>query len=518
MKPTALFPPLLALTLSFVAARWIACEALSLTSPSQLLASAVPAQTASPKPEVALEIVPFDPKALRAILTNPDSYAQLRDLTAFTDHLRPEDFPGAIEVVQKMLRNERGTAISLLAGRWIQVDPKNALKMANEPGHSDLSNTIIQAFYADWVARDPAEALASARKLKQGSDRNAALNEIADYLAINDPAQAMALFRSIRSSAYSDRFQNVFSHWVDLDLDGATDAVLHGSNFASERGRGEAIEGIVNRLVARDPNSAGAWLEGLPAGSVRERALEQVIKRWGEADPGGAMAWLEKLPDSPGKKTALRKLSDGWAKADPPGAMAYAQTLSQGMDQDNVVNQSLDVWTRANAPAAWEWVKNLPPSPFREKSLGTVIANWATIDPAAASRYLSSLSDGDSHINQSETWNHPSPKTEAYEKVAREWGRADPTAAMAWLTQMPSGAMRDVAIVGFSGTVISTNPAQALQMAGTISNAQNRQGQINSLYGMWLAKDPAAATAAIKASSRPEESKQQLLHPMTLRL
>ncbi len=518
MKPTALFPPLFALTLAFVAVRWIACEALSLDSPSQRLASAVTAPFVLPMPEAALEVTPFDPKALRAIVRDPDSYTQLRDLTAFTDHLRSEDFPGAIEVVQKLLRSERDTALSILIGRWVQVDPKSALKAANEPGHSHLTNTIIQAFYADWVARDPAEALASAQKLKEGANRNAALNEIADYFAIHDPAQALALFRSNRSSAYSDRFQNVFAHWVDLDLNGATDAVLHGSNFASERGRGEAIEGIVNRLVARDPASAGVWLEGLPVGSVRERALEQVIKRWGEADPSGAMAWLEKLLDSPGKKTALHKLTEDWAKTDPPGAMAYAQTLSKGADQDNVVNQSLNVWAHANAPAAWEWVKSLPPSPFREQSLGTVISNWAVIDPAAASRYLTSLSDGETHANQSETWNRRSPKAEAYEKVAREWGRADPTAAAAWLTQMPVGTMRDVAITGFSGTVISTNPAQALQMAGTISNAQNRQNQINSLYRTWLSQNPAAATAAIKASSLLEETKQQLLHPMSLRL
>ncbi len=523
MKPLALLSATAVLALGFTLGRYLLPPLLGTGSGNVTLETIDPNLPASRPPRDAGEIVgvtPLDPQALLSVLKQPDSYDRWKGLTLMATQLRREDFAEAIRLIEKQGGTAEEGSRKILIGRWIQVDPESALRMAHQPGNLTVSSTIFETFYGSWAARDPAKALAQAQALPESMERHDALEGIADEVAANDPALAASIYRGIHSTYYIDANHRVYSRWADLDLAGATEALLQPQNFAREARREEAVNGVVDHLMEGDPHAVVAWMEGLPEGPVRQEAFRRLADRWGQIDPPSTLAWLEKTPDSMERLSVIANLTRQWADQDPRGAIAYATTLPDESAQKGLLlTQSLNVWASADASSAWDWAQAQPDSVRREGNLRQIISTWAEADPAAAASHLSALSrkqpNGTTRLSEvifdpdQGGIGFPNP----YAQVASKWAQVDQAPAAAWIGRLPAGKDRDRAAEAFSNATLATNPQQALQMATIIGDPAARQDITARLFRQWMKLNRSAALPSLMASSLPESVKQQILSP-----
>lgn len=66
-------------------------------------------------------------------------------------------------------------------------------------------------------------------------------------------------------------------------------------------------------------------------------------------------------------------------------------------------------------------------------------------------------------------------------------------------------------IGNFSYSLMQSDPKLAVQWAGSISDANQRKGQMQSLASSWLRRDPDNARTWIAQSDLPADVKQRLL-------
>ena len=108
---------------------------------------------------------------------------------------------------------------------------------------------------------DPSSALTQARQMPAGPKRDQAIADVAGKMVETDPAQALKLIQSLPNGTGT---YEVFTSWAEKDPAQATQALLQ---LPVQR-RNQAANAIASILVEKDPQSAVAWLNQLPAGQA----------------------------------------------------------------------------------------------------------------------------------------------------------------------------------------------------------------------------------------------------------
>ncbi len=137
-------------------------------------------------------------------------------------------------------RNELLTVICL---RWADFDPPAALALALDLKLDPLSGALLPNLAQQWAARDFSAALVWAEGLPEGELRDQVYSRLTYERARKDPVGAARLLAGIRP--------------VGTEREEATLTVVHA-------------------WAMRDPAGAHAWVESLPAGSLRERARAEL--------------------------------------------------------------------------------------------------------------------------------------------------------------------------------------------------------------------------------------------------
>jgi hypothetical protein len=458
---------------------------------------------------------------ISSILHETNAYHRYKDLTSYADSLRPEDLPGAIQKFQAKRGNDKEDTVDILIGKWVKDDPDSALAAARMKENHQIGDEIFQTIYGGWMAHDPQGTMALIQQLPDNKERDDALIAGVFQTAGKDPFLALKLSREITSSNFQTAGNHfIFSRWADQDLDQATQALFQSSNFANQTRRQEAVEGIADHLLEKDPQTAVAWLAQIPPGTVYNLALTRVAGQWAQSDPQAALTWMQNLPASSTKNDAINQAIGQWTDHDPQGAIAYAATLPDGQQKDDLINKGVAVWAQADAPSAWDWAQGLPSSEAKEHDMAAVVSNWAKVDPASAAQHLASLPDpniGKTPMELLEasmmmnSWRNAFPalsdKEQAYADVATNWATTDPVQGANWLAQLPEGSSRDAAVKSFSDQVADSDPSQAVQLSESIGDASIRQAELTRLLQQWMQKDPAAAANAAQESPLPADVK-----------
>jgi hypothetical protein len=129
----------------------------------------------------------------------------------------------------------------------------------------------------------------------------------------------------------------------------------------------------------------------------------------------------------------------------------------------------------------------------RERVRSRLLARWSILDPEGAISYAmarENLAD----------------RTAAVEAALSGWLEKDPAAAEAWITALPTGAVKIEAMTALVRALAVSNPKHALELAQNPQNLSfkmaliSRDGGtplIHTLLDKWLDDDPAAAAAAV---------------------
>lgn len=242
--------------------------------------------------------------------------------------------------------------------------------------------------------------------------------------------------------------------------------------------------------------SLWSQLRGLPEGKPRAILAEAVARElgWEIASDAALAAELTTLTDSPAERKLLEAVTLR-ARADSSGeaGLAMLRDPSQPVTADHVYSTA----QMRPAEVAEALMRRTDATP---EQFSQLISGWEEVDPAAAARWVQALP--------------PSPNARsAAGEMAYYWASEDAAAASEWVAALPASAERDAAVGGLIRGWMGDleYAAESLAWAASIQQKNLRQQMVSQTVESWMARDPAAAAAALRASSLTPDEKTNLL-------
>ena len=454
-----------------------------------------------------------------------------------------------------------GTCTAAVAQVWATKDPEAALKWAKSLKSGESAGAAIQIYRvyarqdpeAAWerlksepgflrgeliggvmqivADEDPRKAVTMLNGLESPSEKRIAAKQLLEQFKITNTRLAFEIVAglgdpAIRKEQLGD--QMFYAAWNDPELYKEQVAKL------SEREKIETGKAVVLGLVNADPAAAEKYFLGLPetqrSGETLEKmmrhyyyhdagkaldfaisltnpqeqtaAVNGLFKTWSQSDPEAAAAGWKLLSDGQGRLEALDGIASSWAEADPIAAKAWADGLS-GTERSRALAAVLPTLARDNPAAAGSQLSALLASPpdGMEKNLaasaGRLAGQWADNDPAAASKWASTLPLGQA-------------RDEGLKAVSQSWSQYDAVAAAQWLGTLEAGSSRDAAIEPLVDRVRETDPTTAFSWAASISDENDRLNQLRRSLKSWRGSDLHAARAAFDAAQLSDKERESL--------
>ena len=262
-------------------------------------------------------------------------------------------------------------------------------------------------------------------------------------------------------------------------------------------------------------------------GPMGNGAASIIAGEWARQNPEDAMAWAKSLNGSE-KGNALSSIVSQVAQVDPTKAIAMAATL-EGDDKSRAERQISEALGRKDWIAAEKFIAGLP-ADQQEEARSRAFDGLASENPKEAMKQLASFADDEqrnratakvaeemSRENPQDAFNlvvssSAEAQSDAMRNVMMNYARQDSAGALAALEKIPQGDVRDTAIGTYVFASKSTDYAQSFALAETITDEGGRQRAIGVSAAKWMTTDPAAAKAAVQASSAlSDEVKQRVM-------
>jgi hypothetical protein len=203
-------------------------------------------------------------------------------------------------------------------------------------------------------------------------------------------------------------------------------------------------ERLIRRWAAQDPEAAIAWARSLPETETSPPLLSAGVLGWADNDLDAAVAWAQQLPPSRQRDQVWGLLGYELARTSPVEALRLAVELADEPERGRLIDHCLAQWASIDVAAAHAWAGAIADTALRDSAQATVATAWAEADPrAAAWLAVEGIQPGE-HQDR------------AVVAVLQRWSQMDAAAAHAWLDRFPSGALRDSAQVALN----SVSPTQ----------------------------------------------------------
>lgn len=284
------------------------------------------------------------PYALSAdfVLRHPDLVADMPDIPApknagfsnaqplvIADHIAPEERERLLASYDSLPASAREHVAAALAGSWARTEPQKA---------------------ADW-------AIAHAKPEDGGNSANHAAQYVFLRWVNNDADAALAWWRALPSSPLRDALGTNASTY--LAEDGRLDAALEIFKPSAGRTDESATTQLAQLLVARDPNTAGAWFATLPAGVATEQTARAVVSEWYAREPQAVARWVETMPPGAPRDQALRVFIEQAAQQSPSGAAEWVETVTEPKLRQKAAESVFSAMARDDPAGARQWMRAL---------------------------------------------------------------------------------------------------------------------------------------------------------------
>ena len=430
-----------------------------------------------------------------------------------------------------------------LMDRWVALDPEAGFAFVrtapSPPFHAPDRNSLVWEYLGRWSLRDPDTAVSQMMTLPEQRDRSVAVSRICQSLSAQRPGDFFRLLPML--SKEEVRETNSFLKQAAASyamLDPAA-AVLALMDVGGEQRRG-MLAGIGGGWAQRDRPAALVWARGLEVESERSLSLLAIANHLILSDPRSAAeiyreGAMESDPnataDHPDLGLRLQDIATKLAARDPMAAVSWLKEYfpeemkslgkmlaAKDMPQDAVaavdrMAQVPDLMFENGRPSFWlsHWngdpdnisaglakAAQIQDASVRSAVQAALLGMQARTEPEAAIRAMGSHSLGENSASF------------VLKEALRSWAGTDLTAASAWLTEQPSGKVRDGAIQGFNEVAAVAEPDSALQWAMSISEPFHREQAVSQALQRWKSSDPKAAEAALNVLPLPEDRKAVL--------
>lgn len=364
------------------------------------------------------------------------------------------------------------------------------------------------------------------------------IQSLLDFYSNLGPGQFTAEADKLEALPFNERILAgvlLFGKWAEVDPTAAmayTDTMGFGGAFV----RPTVLQG----WASTDPVNAAKYYTDNPAqfammnmmggrgtgGMGAQGPSEIIAGEWAKQDPAAAMAWASGLPSN--SSAAMSTVVSEVAKTDPMKAASMAAEMKE--DARGEAYQSIaKQWAKKDFNEASTWVAGLPEGE-RAAAMSAAIEGLSVSNPALAATELGKMTDLEARANVapmvaksyaktdlqgSMTWMNTlddEAKRESMREVMPIWASADSAAALNFIQTQTSPAVKDRAAESYIWSNRSTPPAQLAEVAGMISNEDDRNRATGVVAARWMQEDKAAATDYINTNeSISADMKERLL-------
>ena len=404
--------------------------------------------TASDPESAAQRASQFRPDALDAVLnrwatTSPEAMMRW----AFAEQ---PGLPGLRASLIFGSTDRRILAIEALA----KSDPNKAAAWLEQ--HTDSEGVPLNAALASaWALQDASTAMAWASDLIDPQQRRDALVAVASATSKTDPFGAAKVLASI--------------NWHVIDtpgIGGVTQTIWRGDSYITAMGtdhigNGQSVAiAVLRELASHDPEAAMAYVAEISDIDLHSEARESVWETIVEGNTNIATEMAIVAATEQGETAPLETLLRKLAREDPETAFHLAQEITADLPT-------------ATATAAFD------------TALGAMAA------PKLAAGMISELDP--------QTQSLISPQV--FRQITRDWSRADLTGATAWVSTLPPGIKRDVALSSLVSEIrtlnFQTNFSSVLDLAELIEDPSTRRSVATELFEQWQVEAPESLVQAV---------------------
>lgn len=292
--------------------------------------------------------------------------------------------------------------------------------------------------------------------------------------------------------------------------------------------RNRELAALLEELARTDPKAALARAAAESNWQLRDGLRDASLKGWGSVAPDAAGSWALGLrPED--RREAVAAVLAGAAK-DPENALRVALTLCKadpgpagdyghaaiaalvqagafetaakfGQEVGTekypfLLRSAFYQWSQHQPEKALAAAINLSDPTLRGQVYAEVVSGWARADAKSLAEYALTLPAGES-------------RKQAFSEALPHWVEKDPVTATAWINQFDAGPDFDDGAVAVANlpTLITRQPAKAMEWAGTISDPTKRTETMQAVFGQWAQKDPTAARNFVESTQDPRDRK-----------
>ncbi len=376
-------------------------------------------------------------------------------------------------------------------------------QIAKIPGNSNRIQALLE-FYAGLTPEQLADEAAKLENLPMNERIMASFLLFGRWAEV-DPTAAMAFSNTMGMAGGFVR-PTILQSWASVDP-------ANAAKYYTQNPREFAMMDMMG-------GRGGGPMGGQGASSI-------IASEWARQDPAAAMAWANSLTN--GKGQAMTAVVSEVAKTDPEKAAEMLASMNPA-DRPGAYRSVAAQYGAVDFTSAQSWIRTLPPED-QAAALASAIGGLSGTDPAKAALEVKSMEAGDSKDRAVEVVvgdlakNDPQAaaeflKSQPSEKALRngmrplmqQWAVQNPAAALAFINSFDAGPIRDSAIQPYIWSNNTSKPSELIKVAESISDEGDRNRSVGVTAMKWMAEDPAAAKAYIKASpSIPADSKERLL-------
>lgn len=388
-------------------------------------------------------------KSRLPIETEPNPVHRGRLLRDWTDSIKTDEIGAVLaEIEQEAGPDIRAEMRRELLASWARRDLKGLAKWFETRGAADeLHQDARQALVSALIAQGADRGFQWMEKSLSPAVRQELYGPFFREWSNTDPAAAADTLKGLAAAApgvagWTDLIGQVVAQWSRVDLDRAiawttslpegagklhtliqlsyqwTDrAPVAAAEYALAQNDPSLIRIVAGKWAESDPRTALAWAGNMPAGESKNNAFAGAVAAWAQKDPSAAALYIDGLAATAGGSPATLAVVSIWAQGDPAQAAAWVGRFPEGAVREAAIEQLVSSWAANSANAAERWIQQLPVTRSRDVAVGAFCNALASMDPAKAFEWASSISD--------ETL-----RTQMMESTADAWAEKKTTGAL----------------------------------------------------------------------------------------
>jgi hypothetical protein len=184
--------------------------------------------------------------------------------------------------------------------------------------------------------------------------------------------------------------------------------------------------------MSSDPRAAADWMSSHPG--ISEARLLTLLQNWRQQNRDELRLYLGGLPEGGWKQKVVVAASYAALPDDPVEAITWARQMHPGGPQTGLLDLATVEWAKSDPAAAAHWVGRAFDPALRELLISSLAIGFADTDADLAAEWVMAAVRPGAVLDRSVA------------EIARAWAKCDPTAAGAWVAQVPAGEGRNMAL------------------------------------------------------------------------